>query len=84
MRKKEKTQYSLVSCGKREGGCALVPPKRTIFWTITLIRALCLAVPSYFILKYSMSDFSEKFVFVKLSLQQPREFKQILLPLFSC
>ena len=45
--------------------------------------ALHLAVPSYFILKSGTSDFSAKFVFVRPSLQQPRQFRSILLPLFS-
>lgn len=82
IKKKEKKQYSTFSCGKGEGVFALVLPRRTTFWTITLIIILCFAAPSYFILKYSMSDFSDKFVFVRLSLQQPLDFKQILLTLF--
>lgn len=82
IKKKEKKQYSTFSCGKGEGVFALALPRRTTFWTITLIIILCFAAPSYFILKYSMSDFSDKFVFVRLSLQQPLDFKQILLTLF--
>lgn len=64
-------------------GCALVLPKRH-FVDRDAAQSPVPGILSHFILKYSISGFWDEFVSVRLSLQQPPEFKRLLFPLGSC